>query len=113
MKYQRPPRPDPFEVMIHARRRVFIQANGDEYIVIVALKFCIDVQRWQGTELCEVVTVWRTPEDLGLFDGQAWNIPALAKWIEQHCVVCWQPLVGKQRMYDSNRCKQKAYRSRK
>lgn len=100
--------------MIQARRRVFVRiSGGDEYLVIVALKLCIDVQHWQGKELCEVQTVWGTPESLGLFDGSAWDIAALAKWIEQHCLVCWQPLTGRQRTYCSNRCKQKAYRSRR
>jgi len=113
MHFQRPPKPDLVEVMAAVRRRVFVQTGVQQYVVIVALKQCVEVQRWQGTELVDSLTVWCSAAQLGLYDGLAWNVEALATWLKRHCVVCWQPLGGKQRMYCSSRCKQKAYRSRK
>lgn len=101
--------------MLHARRRVFVRVSDWEYLVIIALRTNVSILRWckGDQEPAAVSTVWQPPEQLGLYDGQAWNIEQLATWISQHCVVCWQPLVGRQRTYCSDKHKQKAYRERR
>lgn len=112
---RRPPKPDVFELMVHARRRVFVRVSDDEYLVIIALQRTVSVLRWckGDPEPINVETVWQSAAALGLHDGQAWDIQALATWISKHCVVCWKPLEGKQMTYCSRKCRQKAYRERR
>lgn len=113
MYERRVPKPDPFEIMAYARRRVFVSISSTEYVVVIALKQTVAILRSVGNKLQGVETVWQTAQSLGLFNGLAWDIAALAKWVKQHCVVCWQLLGGKQRMYCSRKCNQKAYRERR
>lgn len=106
-------RPDPFLMMLYARRRVFVRIHDDEHLMIVALRQSVSISRLCGGEINSISAVWQTAESLGLFDGKGWNLVALATWVNRHCVVCWQPLVGRQTLYHSNSCKQKAYRERR
>lgn len=109
------PKLDIFEVMIYARPRVFVRVSDDEYLHLHALKFSLSVMHWcRGySEPVSITYIYPSAELLGLFDGQGWNIPALANWLERHCAECFQPLTGRQQRYHSNACKQKAYRRRK
>ncbi len=114
MFYQRPPKPDVFEVMLFAKQHVFVRVQDGEYLIISNLRQDVSVSRWcRGDN--EPATIQYTGEDaraLGLFDGDAWDIQKLARWVAGHCVVCWKPLTGKQKLYDSHKCQQKAWRQR-
>lgn len=115
MNYQRWLRQDPFEIMVFARRSVFVRATKSSFLIVTALLQAVSVSYWhKGSYEPESIRYhWQTAEALGLYDGQGWRLEALAQWLGRQCVVCGVALSGQQKLYHSIGCKQKAYRSRK
>lgn len=116
MNYHRKPRPDVFEVLTFARSHVFVRLNSREYLVVSALEHGTSITRWQkGAADASGTRYSARAEDLGLFDGSAWNLPALVKWLAADlrcCPVCGRAVSGR-KIYDRTACKQKAYRDRR
>jgi len=78
--FWRPQKPDVFEVMMLARRRVFVRCNEDEYLIVSALLHSISLMRFcMGDEQPLSITYHDQP--VGLFDGKAWDLPALIQWL--------------------------------
>lgn len=79
--FWRPQKPDVFEVMMLARRRVFVRCNDDEYLVVSALlKNTISLTRFCMGDP-EPLSITYHDQPVGLFDGKAWDLPALIKWL--------------------------------
>lgn len=115
MMYPRWLRQDPFEIMVYARRSVFVRATSSSSLIVTALLQSVSVSYWRRGDH-EPTTVryhWQTATQLGLYDGQGWDLQALAAWLGRQCIVCGVALTGNQKLYHSIGCKQKAYRSRK
>jgi hypothetical protein len=103
------------DLLRHARRIIFVQRNEFEFMTITALRESVEVGWWSVGSRSPLRShrIDKSAQDLGLFDGRAWNLTILAGWIERHCPVCWRPLTSKRQCYDTLACKQKAYRERK
>jgi hypothetical protein len=83
VSFGRPQKPDVFEVLMLARRRVFVRCSDDEYLIVSALirnvslmRFCFD-----QAEPLSITYHEQTAEQLQLFDGKAWDLPALINWL--------------------------------
>lgn len=113
MHYRRP-KPDPFEVMLYAQKIIFVRVNEVEYVTISALAHSMSITRWckGDSEFTSINYTEFSAQQLGLFDGTAWNLAALVLWLKQHCGVCWKPLTSARAIYCSGKCKQKAWRDR-
>jgi hypothetical protein len=84
MMFQRPPKPDVFEVLMAARTRVFIRCAPGEYLMVSALRHDISLIRFcdSTSEPLRIEYVGATADQLQLFDGKAWNLSALLKWLK-------------------------------
>ncbi len=105
----------PLEVLRRARRIVFVQVSEHEFLTITALADAMEVS-WWVTGMREPLRshhIDRSAEALDLFNGRAWNLELLATWVRRHCPVCWNVLTSSRQTYDTDKCKQKAYRQRK
>lgn len=83
MTFWRPQKPDVFEVMMLARRRVFVRCNDDEYLVVSALIHSICTMRFSmgDPEPLSITYHEQTAEQLQLFDCKAWDLPRLIQWL--------------------------------
>lgn len=83
MTFWRRQKPDVFEVMMLARRRVFVRCNDDEYLVVSALTHSLCLARFcmGDPEPLSITYREQTAEQLNLFDGKAWDLPALINWL--------------------------------
>ena len=113
----RKPRPDVFEVAFFARTHVFVRAVAGRYLVVSALAQGVSVAFWRSdaAEATETRYSALTAQQLGLFDGAAWDLKALVAWLGADlrcCPVCGRAVSGR-KIYDRRACKQRAYRSRK
>lgn len=108
------PKPDIVEILIAAKPRIFVSLNENQHAMISALRNTLCVTRFQvgSSEPIAVHYSDCTAQQLDLFDGRGWNVPALAIWIRMHCPVCWGPLRSGRATYCSGACKQKALRAR-
>jgi hypothetical protein len=76
--------PDVFELMILARTRVFVSCGEDRYIVVSALARCLCLIHFcnGSSEPLRFEYLDQTAQQLQLFDGKAWDLPALANWLK-------------------------------
>lgn len=79
--HHRPQKPDVFELMIFARTRVFVRIDDQQYWVVSALQHHLSVLTFCIGSL-EPVSVRYIDDVDGLFDGKAWNLPALVTWLD-------------------------------
>jgi hypothetical protein len=77
--------PDVFELMMLARTRVFVRCAPGEYVIVSALRqqicllhFCYGQAEAGRIEYVEL----EEQQLLELFDGKAWDLPALVKWLK-------------------------------
>lgn len=76
--------PDVFELMMLARTRVFVRYAPGEYVMVSALRqhisliyFC-----YGQSDATRFEDVWLDEQELlKLFDGKAWDLPALVNWL--------------------------------
>lgn len=74
-------KPDVFEVLMLARRRVFVKCSEDEYLIVSALIHNLSVMRFRIGEAEPLSICYYDPQP-ALFDGKAWDLPALIKWLD-------------------------------
>lgn len=84
MTFQRPPRPDIFEMLLMARQRVFVRCGEDDYLIVSALRNSTCLMRFcKGErEVQEIRYFDQSAEQLGLFNGSAWDLAKLTTWLE-------------------------------
>lgn len=97
-----------------ARQIVFYQVNTLEFLTILAQRSATEVSWWAVgmRQPLQTHRITQSAEGLGLFDGRAWNLTALERWVRRHCRVCWGTLQSDRQTYCSNKCRQSAYRKR-
>lgn len=76
--------PDVFELMMLARTRVFVRCAPGEYVIVSALRQGICLLHFCDgeAEANRIEYLYQTADDLKIFDGKAWDLPALVKWLK-------------------------------
>lgn len=77
----RRPQPDGFELMMLARTRVFMRCTPGEYVIVSALRQGLCLLHFDDGQ-AEAVRIEYVYQELNLFDGKAWDLPALVKWLK-------------------------------
>lgn len=118
MNYWRPKTYDVFDVMIYARRHVFVTLNNGEFLLVSALARIVEVARFTSLEsdMLSSTYIERTAQELGLYDGKGWNLVKLATWLQNDmrtCPICGRAVTNKRATYDRAKCRQAAYRKRR
>lgn len=64
-----------------ARTRVFVRCAPGEYVIVSALRQGICLLHFEdgAAEASHIEYVY---QELNLFDGKAWDLPALVKWLK-------------------------------
>jgi hypothetical protein len=73
--------PDVFELMLLARTRVFVRCAPGEYVIVSALRQGVCLLHFDDGQ-AEAVRIEYMYQELNLFDGKAWDLPALVKWLK-------------------------------
>lgn len=81
MTFRRRPGPDVFELMIFARTRVFVRVDDHQYQVVTALEHHLSILTFCVGNFEPVSIRYIDDQPVGLFDGKAWDLPALIKWL--------------------------------
>jgi len=79
--FSRAQKPDVFEVLMFARTRVFVRCAPGRYVIVSALRQHISLLTFCDGN-AEPVSIRYIDEQPGLFDGKAWNLPALVLWLD-------------------------------
>lgn len=76
----RPQKPDVFELVMLARTRVFVRCAPGEYVIVSALRQGICLLHFDDGQ-AEPLRIEYIYEQLQLFNGKAWDLPALIQWL--------------------------------
>lgn len=96
---------------------VFVSIDVGHFFIVSALAMTVCVARHEAhmPEALQMIYTDHPAREMGLHDGNGWNLEALAGWLRNDlrtCPVCGRAVVGRRRIYDRDLCKQKAYRKR-
>lgn len=110
-------KPDVFEMLTYSKTHLFVSQGVGRFLIISALGKTVAVARHRAGEPEALQTTYTAlpAREMGLHDGNGWNLEALAHWLKNDlrtCPVCGRAVVGRRQIYDRNSCKQKAYRER-